>query len=486
MNYKEMYTSINKGIPNYIPITLDIKTVIKECSDDMEESIRSFKKIGDEHQKMIANIVSMTKAQRFFFKKLQVWTNRRTSETNLFVLSDTLLEQLQIILNIKTPYQTREQLLNLLNEKVTRLFYIKRSEELQKEFPLIYEDYLLSIKSAQQIHNLTSLKSSEVINEQWKYYNMYGLSTNFNQFMNRQRVMYSNLVSKSRKIEIETNTHPIDLNCFKGLNKAKFELYLAHKYLEYALNTTNIQEKQECVYYLCTYIRETKYTPISIIDENGTTITFDKITKGYRRLFKKNIELKPIDADREKFEGFHMCHVKNHVRKHYMNAINWQIVPKGHDTNKIHEAVINCLNRTYRHLTPEERKKIIDEAYALYERKLNFFESTDYIEKVYGIGKFNGYMAYFYANGEVLMEKFFDDYAESLPAKNEAIYNLKVVDFEALSKLSKPKLMKNEKCRRIIHSGKWEDKAKEIIDTEATEESMENVQKVLTKIKSHT
>ena len=130
-------------------------------------------------------------------------------------------------------------------------------QKLLKELPIIYQDYLLPIKSEQQINALASSKPREVIIEHWQFYNMYGLSSNFNQFMNRQRIMYRNLVSKSKKIEIDTNTHPINFN---GLNKEKFELYLAHKYLEYANKTYNIQEKHECIYYLCTYIRETKYT----------------------------------------------------------------------------------------------------------------------------------------------------------------------------------------------------------------------------------
>ena len=168
-----------------------------------------------------------------------------------------------------------------------------------------------------------------------------------------------------------------------------------------------------------------------------------------------------------------------------MNGINWQIVPRGHDTSKTNRAVIECLNRTYRHLTPEEREIAIREAYESYERKITFFESTDYIEKIYGLGEFNGYIAYFYPNGEVLMEKFFDDYAQSLPAKHEAIYNLQAINFEALSKLSKTKLMKDSRCKRIIHAGKWEEKAKQIIETESTEESQAEVQQVLVKIKSY-
>lgn len=485
MNKTEMYTSLNKGIPNYIPIDLDIETLLRECVDDKNALAHSLRYIGNAHQRRIANIAKMTKAERAFFKKLQVWTNRHTSETNIFVSSNSFLEQLKIILGIHTAITNIEEINKLLESKVARLFDIKTPQELQKEFPLIYQDYLLSIKAEQQIISLTPSKPKKVIIEQWQFYNMYGLSSNFNQFMNRQRIMYRNLISKRQKIEFDTNTHPISFDSFNGLNKAKFELYLAYKYLEYAEKTYNIQEKQECIYYLCTYIRETQYTPLTITDEIGNVITFDKISKGYRKLFKKNIELKPLDVDREVFKGFHMYHVRNHVTKHYMNSINWQIVPKGHDNTKLNTNVISFLNRKYRHLTPKEREEKIKEAYALYERKINFFENTDYVEKIYGIGQFNGYIAYFYPNGEVLMEKFFNDYAESLPAKNEAIYNLKIQDFESLSKLSKPKLMKDSRCKRIIHAGRWEDKAKEIININSTEESRQEVQKVLTLIKGN-
>ena len=51
-----------------------------------------------------------------------------------------------------------------------------------------------------------------------------------------------------------------------------------------------------------------------------------------------------------------MYHVKNQVRNHYMNSINWQIVPKGHDNTKLNTSVIACLNKKYRHLTTEESR----------------------------------------------------------------------------------------------------------------------------------
>jgi hypothetical protein len=86
------------------------------------------------------------------------------------------------------------------------LFAIKTQQELHKEFPLIYQGYLLSIKSEQQINSLASSKPKEVIIEQWQFYNMYGLSSNFSQFMNRQRIMCRNLVSKNQKTRFDTKS----------------------------------------------------------------------------------------------------------------------------------------------------------------------------------------------------------------------------------------------------------------------------------------
>ena len=43
--------------------------------------------------------------------------------------------------------------------------------------------------------------------------------------------------------------------------------------------------------------------------------------------------------------------------------------------------------------------------------------------------------------------------------------------------------MKDERCTRIIHSGNWEERVKKLIDVEPTEESTNEVQKVLTRLK---
>jgi hypothetical protein len=83
------------------------------------------------------------------------------------------------------------------------------------------------------------------------------------------------------------------------------------------------------------------------------------------------------------------------------------------------------------------------------------------------------------------MEKFFDDYANCNPTVNEAIYNVKVADFETLSKFKKTALIRDPRCKRIIHKGEWEKRGKVIISRPSTPESEEEVKKLILSIKGN-
>jgi hypothetical protein len=119
----------------------------------------------------------------------------------------------------------------------------------------------------------------------------------------------------------------------------------------------------------------------------------------------------------------------------------------------------------------------------MYERKINFFENTKYSFKIYGVSEFDGYVAYVYPNGEILLERFFSDYTECMPASGEAIYNLNIYNFEDKSKFSKTVLMKDSEVGRIIHSKTFEAQARKIIEREATEEVKNDVDAFIKKFK---
>lgn len=490
MNSTEMFNAINKGVPSYIPIEITIKTLIEQCASDAEQLRDEFTLVSQLYKDHIIKTNDFTKANEEFLVSLRTRTNYKTAQTDLFISPINYLQRLKQILNVSNPSLDFNDL-NLRQEmliKVEELKGITTPEELQTKFPQIYADYLVAqdayprIKRFAEKHRGTNdLNIKATLERQRKLYNTYALDTRFDIFIEKQSLLYRNMVVRRQFIEGYANDHKIDLTMFTGLDKEKFELYMADKYLTLANLSTDDKTKQECVYYLSTYIRETKFNPIAIKNDNGEEITFRKILYRFKKLLKQNPILKPIDEDRSRFKGYHWKHVENHVKKYFLSGVNWQIVPPGEET-ELNTRVINSLNRTYNHLSLDEKEKRIKERYAEYERKMKFFENSGYSYRVYGINEFNGYIAYIYPNGEVIMEKFFNDYANCIPTINEAIYNVKAADFETLSKLKKPALIKDKRCRRIIHRGEWEIKGQEIIDIPATEESQEEVKKLILRL----
>lgn len=495
MNNNEAYNSVNKGIPNYVTIELSVNTLINECTYNKAQFISELKLIRELYRSKIIEINDYTKSQEYFFDSFRVITNPKNAKTQIFISPNPFLIKLKTILNVKNSSLDFNDLTlkKELLEKVEELKNIKSISELEQKFPIIYEDYKLSQETYPKIRafakNNPKPRTEEIqakINRQFYLYNAFALDTSFKYFISKQVKMYRNLIVRRQFVERYTNDYPIDFRMFEGLDKTKFELYLADKYLTKAIKSTDDREKQECIYYLATYIRENmtkkeNLSDIKIKNDDGKEISFSNILKRYKKFLQKNPLIKPIDEQRENFEGYHIKHVENHVRKYFFTNVNWQIVPPGTE-DEIDKKVIKSLNRKYNYLSPAEREKKILERFKIYERKKKYFDNTKYLYKIFGINTFDGYIAYIYENGEVLMEKFFDDHANCLPTIGEAIYNIRVNDFEELSKYSKLTLIKDKRCKRIIHAGKWEEKSDEILSNPITEESKEQVKQLMLKI----
>ena len=68
MNSTEMFNSINKGVPNYIPIEINIKTLIEQCASDAEQLRDEFTLVSQLYKDFIIN----TKKSSFAFVNLLV------------------------------------------------------------------------------------------------------------------------------------------------------------------------------------------------------------------------------------------------------------------------------------------------------------------------------------------------------------------------------------------------------------------------------
>lgn len=146
--------------------------------------------------------------------------------------------------------------------------------------------------------------------------------------------------------------------------------------------------------------------------------------------------------------------------------LNWEFLPK---STNITTGEIAQL-RTGKRLLREKDYNKLKKDYALLDKKLKFFESTEPLCTLSGINTFEGYQAYVYPNGTVALEKFYQRKGKDLyPATNSAIYIMNFSEFSELSKYSKPELIQeindynNKDIARVCHSGDWENRLKSII-----------------------
>ena len=493
MNGNEMFYSINKGVPNYLTVPINVDTLIRECASDSELLFEEMKRVRNWFTENVVDIMGYTKSQHGFFGFLATRCRYKDSRNDMYVSPDKFLWRLKEILGVKNPSMDFNdmELKQQLRDRVAVLREIKTPEELKLEFPIIYEDYLLSIRGYDELCRIDNkvvetgdMDLKELSRKKWKTFKAYGLHSKFEHFMAKQCTAYRNYVERRTFVEGLCYKNPLDLNNFQGLDKDKFELYLADKYLSVAFNTNNMDIKQKCIYYVATYIREVKISDLSIKNDDGEVVTFRKLVNRYRKLLRENQVLKPIDETRDRFRDYNIKHVANHLIKYYGSSVSWTIVPAGEeDDDESKKRIAENLNRHYIHLPAEERRKKVLEKYNLYERKVSFFEGTGYILKIYGMSQFDGYVAFVYPNGEILLERFFSDYSQCMPATGEAIYNLNIYNFEELSKFSKLQLIKEKACKRIVHGPSFETQALTVINKPAAPGVDKDVEQFVLKFK---
>ena len=140
MNITEMFNAINKGVPNYIPIEISIKTLIEQCASDSEQLRDEFTLVSQLYKEHIIKTNDFTKANEEFLVSLRTKTNYQNAQTDLFISPTNYLQRLKQILNISNPsidfndLELRKELLDSLEE----LKKITTSEELEVKYPEIH------------------------------------------------------------------------------------------------------------------------------------------------------------------------------------------------------------------------------------------------------------------------------------------------------------------------------------------------------------
>lgn len=152
-------------------------------------------------------------------------------------------------------------------------------------------------------------------------------------------------------------------------------------------------------------------------------------------------------------------------------AASWEFIPR--TTKKGTGERDNSSNNTREYLSVDEyvRRMIIGR---------DFLENSDYIYKLYGLNKFEGYIGYVYPNGCVIFEKYYENMKTKRIAKESATYAMSIYNFLELSRLNRIEIIKKLKhdnltdVRRIFHCSdmdKWKSEVTQSISgTDYTEE----------------
>lgn len=485
MNIEEMYSSINKGIPNQIKLELPIEDLVNYCAENKSKLLGDMLKIRNKFENAIVSICGYNKSNHEFFNNLRLITNYKDSNTQIYVSPVCFISRLKEILGVTNESLDLddEELKNEFNNRLNILNSIDDIDDLKEKFPAIFEDYKYSLNLKDRIFE-ESKNSPEKADFMRLNFQKNGLDTRFKVFLSNQKMMYASFLEHAKEIEEFANRNKIDLEYFDGLDKEKFELYVANKYLEYAKKTDEDKLKQRAIYYLTTYLNEECGHVVSM-PYMGKTLTNISLLKDFRNFLNKNRELKPINEPREVFDSYHIKHVKNHISKYHNGLDNWcmlRITPEQILNNqKIRLENLTAYNLQNPDVKTHDKEHLISEKYmAMLIRKLFFYENSGYELRLFGVGPFESRVAYFYPNGIVAVDKLYEESLDINPTYNEAIYVMDINTFINMITMDKPALRENDNVKRIFHSGHWEERLKKEIDNPSINLNVDDV-KVLTK-----
>ncbi len=179
--------------------------------------------------------------------------------------------------------------------------------------------------------------------------------------------------------------------------------------------------------------------------------------KEYHSLIDRHQEIKEISLpslnaeEKDRYKDISFMEKYNHLYDDDV-TLNWRLLPEG---KRIKQGNVNISR-----INSSDNKKSIEERIKEVNERIKTLESSGYIglPRVSANQCFAGYYAFFYPNGIVVLEKFWESEEELIPAKYNATYVMNIDNFLEMSKMPKIDLMEYIKnnpdngVKRIYHS----------------------------------
>ncbi len=395
---------------------------------------------------------------------------------------------------------------------ISNLRKVVTDKKLAKNYPMLYQSYVGAFELKKSIQRLKSMlngftlsygqkrKLRENLLEQVgdeknleKLLRQADEELNPKKYANACADLFTYMVDNFQKIMEFLHQHPIDLSSLTDEEVSKFELYVAHKYLQYAENV-DLEYKQRYLYYVSNYfselgnnvngdleiiVDEYKSDLAGISDREGYVVTPKSLQERYKQLLISYPELKTVTLNWVDFSTMSPSEVEEFMNNYLKDlSANWEMIPNG---KSLDEAFTASVLKKTEGMSAEEKEKYREHLTDLYLEKKTFHESLDPFCTLQGLGTFDGYVAYVHSNGKIVLEKYFDNVNTGRVSTGDAIYIMDSSDFHRLSQLSKRELIESGQCKRVIHRGNWQSRVLEEIKTDGSKTSISNDYKELVK-----
>ena len=431
-------------------VSLSLSTIIRECSLDPTKNREHLEYFKLQNRENIHEIFRYRKFNEDFTNTLMCYKDEKTTIRPNY---DEFLLKLSYLLGcpLRGKVEDNDKLTEVFKKRWEELASCLTEAEVKDKFPLIYKDYLDGLKYLKDIYKLKN--EGKVNSEQYKelehYYYGSGLMPSFKKFHKRQVEQYHRYINDREKLKDLQKTKSYNSYLRQNFNMNKLHMYVMHEYLSKCENSKDRDEIKEYLGEVAKYLMNIKNkNKYEITTDEGIKVNYDNLVLRYENLRKQLL-------DRS-------------------NLVEWVLVPEGRDYSRVSEE--HSPRTTLLNIEEIQRLE------ALGERKRVFYEGTPYVAKVIGLRRYHGYVGYIYSNGEVILDREYNP-SNLSSATDNAIYNMKVEDFEDLSKCDKQILRKHPKVSHMNHSRYWEDRVRLIIDQPETVESKEEVNQLIKRLK---
>ncbi len=437
-------------------VSLSLGTILRECSLNPNLMMDHFYYFSLKNRENIHEIFRYKKFNDDFISHVDCFNSGEHLVGMIRPSYDEFLNKLVRLLNvnIKGKIVDDDALTKVLLQRVELLKQITTEAQLSKEFPLLYKD----LKDGRKYYNdLQKLRKQEGYSEEQyasgeHYYYSCAMKKSLPNFVKTQGELYTRFVTKRGELKEKQQSMAFNGYLAKNFDIDKLYMIVIHEYLVKAETSKDKDEINKYINLVERYLSSNRRKDFTITTDSNIKIDYDMIIKrlsNLKRIVSENSSL-----------------------------VEWVLIPEGKVLKRVkkdsdQEAKVTVMNF-------EE----IERLRRLGERKSAFYETTPYLVKAIGLRKYHGYIAYVYENGEVILDR---EYNPENPhtAIDNAIYNLKVTDFETLSKYDKQVLMKHPRVGRMNHTPTWEERVSKVIYREATEEEKEESKQLVKRLREN-